>query len=113
MHLGGIGSVRSWISDEGDGLMPKMSRMFAVVMMAGFVAGCATATTTTVWKKTDVKKAQMGKDLKMCSAKAGLLFQKTGYKGGPVAMSSQTSYESGKGEPFEKCMTRIGYKKEK
>ncbi len=92
--------------------MSKMSRIFAVVMMAGFVAGCAAAATT-VWKKTNVEKAQMVKDLKMCSAKAGLLFEKTGYKGGPVAMSSQTSYESGKGEPFEKCMTRIGYKKEK
>ena len=106
------GSVRFWISDEGDELMPKMSRIFAVVMMAGFVAGCAAATTT-VWKKTNVKKAQMEMDLKTCSAKAGLLFEKTGYKGGPVAKSSQTSYESYMGEPFEKCMTRIGYKKGK
>lgn len=97
---------------KGDGLMPKMSRIFAVVMLAGFAAGCAAATNT-VWKKKNVEKAQMGKDLKMCSAKAGLIFEKTGYKGGPVATSSQTSYESYMGEPFEKCMTRIGYEKEK
>ena len=92
--------------------MPKVSRIFAVVMMAGFIAGCA-APATTVWKKTNVKKAQMEKDLKMCSAKAGLLFEKAGYKGGPVAKSSKVSYESYMGQPFEKCMTRIGYKKEK
>jgi hypothetical protein len=103
---------QSWIPDEGDGLMPKVSRIFAVVMMTGFIVGCA-APATTVWKKTNVKKAQMETDLKMCSAKAGLLFEKAGYKGGPVAKSSKVSYESYMGQPFEKCMTRIGYKKEK
>ena len=93
---------------EGDRLMSKVSRIIAVVMMAGFVAGCAA--TTTVWKKNNIKKAQMEKDLKICSEKAGLLFEKTGYKGSPVAISSKTSYASYMGEPFEKCMMRIGYK---
>ncbi len=91
--------------------MPKISRMLAVVLVAGFAAGCATTTTT--WKKTNVEKAQMEKDLQMCSQKAGLLFNKTGYQGNPAALSSKTSYETHMGEPFEKCMTRIGYKKEK
>lgn len=91
--------------------MPKWSKIFAVAMVAGLAAGCVATTTT--WKKPNVSKAQMTKDLEMCSQKGGLIFQKTGYQGGPVAISSQTSYEMYMGDPFEKCMTRIGYKKEK
>lgn len=92
--------------------MSKVSRILAVVMMAGFVSACA-APTNTVWKKQNVKKAQMVKDLQNCSAKGGLIFEKAGYKGGPVAKSSKVSYEAYMGAPFEKCMTRTGYKKEK
>ena len=91
--------------------MKKFPMIYAAVLALVFVAGCATTTTT--WRKTNVSKEQLAKDLSMCSKKAGLLFEKTAYQGSPMASSSQASYDSRLGEPFEKCMSKIGYRKEK
>lgn len=91
--------------------MNKISGKFAVVMALAFLAGCATQTTT--WVKRNVSPIQSAKDLKLCSEKAGLIFDLTGLKGGPVAVSSQDSYINYAGELFEKCMKKNGYRKEK
>jgi uncharacterized lipoprotein YajG len=91
--------------------MNKISGKFVVVMALAFLAGCATQSTT--WVKRKVSPIQSAKDLKLCSEKAGLMFNLTGKKGGPVATISQDSYSNYAGEPFEKCMNKKGYRKEK
>ncbi len=92
-------------------VMNKISGKFVVVLALAFLAGCATQSTT--WVKRRVSPIQSAKDLKFCSEKAGLMFNLTGHKGGPVATSSQDSYLNYAGKPFEKCMKNRGYRKEK
>jgi hypothetical protein len=91
--------------------MNTISGKFVVVLALAFLAGCATQTTT--WVKRSVSEIQSAKDLKVCSEKAGLMFNLTGLKGRAVATSSQDSYLNYAGEPFEKCMKKKGYRKEK
>ncbi len=91
--------------------MKKELGIFTVVLAAVFVAGCATQTTT--WAKRGVTPIQSAKDLKSCSEEAGLVFNLTGYRGSPVASSSQDSYINYAGDSFERCMKKNGYRKEK
>ncbi len=91
--------------------MKKISGKFVVVLALVFLAGCAMQSTT--WVKRRVSPIQSAKDLKLCSEKAGLMFNLTGNKGEPVATISQDSYSNYAGEPFETCMKKKGYRKEK
>ncbi len=89
--------------------MKKFPMTFTAALALVFLAGC---TTTTTWVKRDVTPLQSAKDLKLCSDKAGLVFNLTGYKGDAVSYSSLDSYRTFMGKPFEKCMKEKGYRKE-
>ncbi len=91
--------------------MSRYSKIIGVVLMLAFLAACATTTTT--WMKTNVSTVQMEKDLRDCSQAAGLIYDATGNKGAPLAYSSQSTYDSRLGGPFEKCMAGKGYQREK
>ncbi|MFC1491243.1 hypothetical protein ACFLQ0_01460 [Nitrospinota bacterium] len=91
--------------------MRKIFALLGSVAIIALLAGCETTTTT--WVKTGVGMKQATKDLEACSDAAGLLFDRTGLKGAPVAYSSRRSYDAGVGMPFEKCIKGKGYKMKK
>ncbi len=91
-------------------LMRKMVGIFLVVGMVVVVAGCTTSKHQ-VWLKrgVGVKTDQAMKDFKSCAMKAEFLYDAKA-KGGPEAITSETTYKVSK---FDECMMAKGFKKKK
>ena len=90
--------------------MRKMAGIFLAVGIVVVVAGC-TPPQHHVWVKrgVGVKMDQAVKDLKGCAVKEEFIYDAKA-KGGPAAVSSETTYEVSK---FDSCMMAKGFKKKK
>lgn len=88
--------------------MQIRGKLILLVLAAGLAAGCAT--TRNVWSKSGASTKQALKDLSACAGKTDLWYDKAGFDGKPHVFSSQRPAAT---NPFEKCMTGMGYKKSK
>ena len=90
--------------------MRKMAGIVLAVGMVFVVVGC-TPPKHHVWVKrgVGVKMDQAVKDLKSCAVKEEFIYDAKA-KGGPAAVSSESTYEVSK---FDSCMMAKGFKKKK
>ena len=88
--------------------MRKMSLLFGTCAIAVLLAGCA----SDVWLKSGVSGKQFDSDVANCAKKAGILtYVKASADksvNGSIPMGSNLERTA-----YEKCMSGMGYKKEK
>ncbi len=90
--------------------MRRFMRKATGVVLASFVvfavSGCTVARQT--WIKSGGSDAEAAKDLQGCAHQEGFIFDPKGEKGGPVAISSKSTYKASK---FDSCMIGKGFRK--